>query len=124
MADPKFLEFRFRRRLKWAEAEDGKAVVLRPRFGESRAGRWLESLLGLSPYRIRLDEIGTLVWKNCDGKLTAGDIAGQLRSEFGDKVEPAEDRLQHFIAQMNRARMIEIRPSSQIPKKKSATCNV
>lgn len=107
-ADPRFLHCSFRRRLAWKEAEDGRAVVLRPRLGEGRLGKWLESLLGLTPYRIRLDEIGTLVWRNCDGKTSAREIAIQLQGKFGEKVEPAEERLQHFITQMNRSRMIEV----------------
>ena len=46
--DAEFLLCHFRRRLKWEEAEDGRIVVLRPRLGEGRIGRWLESLLGFS----------------------------------------------------------------------------
>ena len=107
--DPRFLHCRFDRRLEWREAEDGRVIVLRPRFGEGRLGSWLASLLGMSPYRIRLDDIGTLVWRNCDGKTSAGEIAILLREAFGEAVEPAEDRLHNFITQMNRARMIDIR---------------
>jgi hypothetical protein len=106
--DQRSLQYRFHRRLEWKEAEDGRVVVFRPRFGEGKVGRWLESLLGLSPYRIRLDEIGTLVWKNCDGQLSAQEIAEKLRERFGDKVEPAEDRLQQFITQLIHARMIQV----------------
>jgi hypothetical protein len=83
-------------------------IVFRPRFGEGKLGRWLESLLGLSPYRIRLDDIGTLVWKSCDGRISAQEIADKMRDQFGDRVEPAEDRLQDFITQMSRSRMIEV----------------
>ena len=107
--DPRFLHCRFDKRLKWREAEDGRVIVLRPRFGEGRLGSWLASLLGMSPYRIRLDDIGSLVWRNCDGKTPAGEIASQLREAFGEAVEPAEDRLHNFITQMSRARMIDIR---------------
>ena len=111
--DPRFLQCRFRRRLEWKEAEDGRTIVLRSRFGEGKLGRWLESLLRVSPYRIRLDDVGTLVWKNCDGRVSAREIADKLRNEFGDKVEPAEDRLHHFITQMSRARMIEVSITNQ-----------
>ena len=92
-------------------------IVLRPRFGEGKVGRWLASALGLSPYRIRLDDVGTLVWKNCDGTVSAQEIANKLRDQFGEKVEPAEDRLHHFITQMTRARMIEVntKPGSVSP---------
>ena len=105
--DAEFLLYRFRRRLNWEEAENGRVVVLRPRLGEGRIGRWLESLFGFSPYRIRLDEIGALVWKHCDGKASARQIADELRRNFGEKIEPAEDRLRSFLLQMSRARMID-----------------
>jgi hypothetical protein len=105
--DAEFLLYRFRRRLNWEEAENGRVVVLRPRIGEGRIGRWLEALWGLSPYRIRLDEMGTFVWKHCDGKASAKQIADELRRNFGNKVEPAEDRLRSFLLQMSRARMID-----------------
>ncbi len=108
VADPLFLRCRFSRCLDWKEAEDGRMIVFRPRFGCGRFGLWLESLLGLRPYRIRLDEMGSLVWKNCDGRLSAQEIARKLREQFGEKVEPAEERLHHFIEQMRRARMIEV----------------
>jgi hypothetical protein len=65
--------------------------------------------LGLSPYLIRLDDIGTTVWKHCDGEASVQEIAELLRERFGDRVEPAEDRLQDFITQMQRARMIRVR---------------
>lgn len=62
--------------------------------------------LGLRDYRIRLDELGTLVWRHCDGRHTATQIADLLRERFGDRVEPAEARLQRFLVQMHRARMV------------------
>ncbi len=106
--EPQFLNSRFLRRLQWREDENGRVVVLRPRLGESKWGQWLTAKLQLSDYRIRLDEIGTLVWKACDGETTAAQIVGQMRTRFGEKVEPAEDRLRHFALKMGRARLIQI----------------
>ncbi len=103
-----FLGCRPVRRLEWHE-EDQRAIVLRPRLGESKLGRKLARLLGFPEYRIRLDEIGTAVWKWCDGEATAAEIAEKMSDRFGAKVEPAQERLQTFILQMSRARMIEIR---------------
>lgn len=105
----------FIRRYEWQEAEDGRVVVLRPRFGEGRLSRWAAELLRVSDYRIRLDEIGTVVWKRCDGSTTFREIADELKGRFGEKVEPAEDRLKQFISQMIRARMIEVLPSVPDP---------
>lgn len=106
--DPRFLECRFHRRLAWKEDNEGRVVVFKPRFGEGKLGRWLASALRLPDYRIRLDEMGTLVWKLCDRKATASQIAERMRRRFSGKVEPAEDRLYDFIMQLKRAGMIEI----------------
>ncbi len=104
---PWFLNCRPIRRLNWEEVE-GRVIVLRPRLGESRWGRRLAAWLGLTEYRIRLDEIGSFIWHRCDGRTTAGRMAEHLRNQFGRKVEPAEQRLQHFILQMRRARMVNL----------------
>lgn len=104
---PWFLQCRPVRRLNWQEAEN-LVIVLRPRFGESRFALRLAQWMGLGDYRIRLDEIGTLIWHACDGQTTAAELAARLRERFGSRIEPAEERLQTFIFQMRRARMINL----------------
>ncbi len=94
-----------RRLLEWHE-EDGRCVLLRPRFGTSRPGRWLAALAGDPHYRIRLDEVGTLVWKACDGRTSLAKIARAMRAAFGDRVEPAEERLARVVGRMLKGRMI------------------
>lgn len=97
-----------RRRLDWRDLDDGRCVVLRPKFGEGRIGRWLASKLGDSFYRIRLDDVGTFIWRACDGETPLTEIAGRLRAEFGERVEPAEERLARFVQSMLRSRMIGV----------------
>lgn len=103
-----FWNARPRRRLDWRELDGGRGVVLRPKFGEGRAGRWLAAKLGDPCYRIRLDEVGTFVWKTCDGETPLAEMARRLRAEFGERVEPAEERLARFVRSMLRSRMIEV----------------
>ena len=103
-----FWNARPRRRLDWHELGDGHCVVLRPRLGEGRIGRWLASKLGHSFYRIRLDDVGTFVWKAFDGETPLTELAGRLRAEFGARVEPAEERLARFVQSMLRSRMIDV----------------
>lgn len=95
-----------RRRLDWRELDDGRCVVLRPRLGEGRIGRWLASKVGDPCYRIRLDDVGSFIWKTCDGETPLTRVAGRLRDEFGARVEPAEERLARFVQSMLRSRMI------------------
>ena len=100
-------DVRPRRLLEWRE-EDGRCVLLRPRFGASRPGRWLARLAGDPHYRIRLDEVGTLVWKACDGRTSLAEIARAMRSAFGDRVEPADERLARFVRGMLKGGMIAL----------------
>ena len=104
-----FWNARPRRRLDWRDLDDGRCVVLRPRFGEGFIGRWLAPKLGNPCYRIRLDDVGSFIWKACDGGTPLTEIAGRLRAEFGERVEPAEERLARFVQSMLRSRMIEVR---------------
>ena len=97
-----------RRTLDWHEAEDGRCIVLRPKFGRSPLGRWLASRVWDPHYRIRLDEVGTFVWKACDGRTSLSSIADQLREEFGPRVEPADQRLVAFVRTMLHSRMLEL----------------
>ena len=101
-----FWSARPRRRLDWRDQDDGRAVVLRPKFGESRAGRWLAARLGDPCYRIRLDEVGAFIWRACDGETPLLEIAARLRAKFGARVEPAEERLARFVRTMLRSRMV------------------
>ena len=103
-----FWNARPRRRLDWRETGAGRCVVLRPTFGEGRAGRWLASRLGHPCYRIRLDEVGAFVWKACDGRTSLAAILDRMRGEFGARVEPADERLGRFVQSMLRSRMIEL----------------
>ena len=103
-----FWHARPRRRLDWRDAGEGRCVVLRPKLGESRAGRWLASRLGDPCYRIRLDDVGAFIWKACDGETPLTAIRDRMREAFGARVEPADERLGRFVQSLVRSRMIEL----------------
>ena len=113
-------EARPQRLLDWRE-EDGRCVLLRPRLGPSRPGRWLAGLVGDPHYRIRLDEVGAFVWKACDGRTTLAEIARSMRSAFGARVEPADERLAAFVRRMLRGRMLAVDDELDSPRRRSRT---
>ena len=109
-----FDDVRPRRLLDWRD-EDGRCVLLRPRLGSARLARWVTRFGGDPHYRIRLDEVGSLVWRGCDGKTSLTEIVGRMRERFGDRVEPADERLVRFIRQLLKGRMIALAPAENPP---------
>ena len=91
---------RARRLLDWREGGTLRPVV--PGLRRELVGRWVAGLSG-DPYcGIRLDEVGTLVWRACDGR-TLADVAQSMRSAFGDGVESTDGLLDGFLRRMLRA---------------------
>ncbi len=84
--------------------------MLVPRFGRGRFGTFLERRLRPRPYRVRLDPVGSFIWKRCDGHTPVRAIGEALRGEFGQQVEPAEQRLVRFLQSLVRGRFVRIDP--------------
>ncbi len=92
-----------------SEEQGGGIVVIRPRpayHGLLTPFDWIVYLL--APRRLRLDEIGSFCWRQLDGRRTAGEIAAALRAEFGDSVEPAEERVGQFIRSLRREQLVRL----------------
>ena len=65
---------------------------------------WLSSKT--SSRRVRLDEVGSLAWNLLDGERTVGEVAAVLRERFGDRVEPAEERLGTLVRSLHRGGLV------------------
>ena len=46
---------------------------------------------------IKLDEYGSFLWKEIDGKRTVGQLAERMKEQFGERAEPLYDRLVHYM---------------------------
>lgn len=89
------------------EEKDGRVVVIRPKpttSGLRAPIDWLTYLM--APRRLRLDDVGSFCWRHMDGRHSAGEIAEALRAEFGDSVEPAEERLGQFVRMLQREELV------------------
>jgi hypothetical protein len=90
----------------WEEV-DGRVTILRPLPRTHGLRGLLDRFLHLmSAHRIRLDEIGSFTWHRLDGRQTVGEIAQQLRREFGEVAEPAEQRLANLVWVLRREKLI------------------
>lgn len=94
--------------------DDGKVTVLRPRFIKGPLARWLQPRLKSKHFHVQLDEIGSFVWQRIDGQATVADIVEAMEDHFGDKVAPAIDRLDMFLRELRRGKMLEITPPNQL----------
>ena len=86
--------------------EDGRVVVLAPRF-RNRLGKGLVRLAKRDPsFRVRLDDFGSEAWRAIDGERAVGEIADMMRGRFGDRAEPAEERLVEFLRRLHNAGVV------------------
>lgn len=46
---------------------------------------------------IKLDEYGSFLWKEIDGKRTVGNLALRMKAQFGAGAEPLYDRLVKYM---------------------------
>lgn len=76
-------------------------TILIPKFSNKFLVQHLMPRLRHPYIKIKLDEIGSAVWLEIDGKKTVGEIASILETKFGEKIQPIEERLSKFFAQLN-----------------------
>jgi len=80
--------------------EDGFVNVLIPKFTNPLAVKYLTPRLKAPDIKIKLDEIGSAVWLELDGKKKVGTIAKKMDSKFGEKIKPVNERLTTFLTQL------------------------
>lgn len=93
----------------WEERGD-RVVVLRPTpdsHGMRRALDWFLYLMAVR--KVRLDEIGSFIWRQLDGKQSVAEIAQVLGEQFGDRVKPAEERLGYLVRVFRREEFVGYR---------------
>lgn len=97
-----------RRLVQSEKDEEGRVVLLRPRFLRGPLAWWLQPLLRRPHFHIHLDELGTFVWDRCDGQTTVTEIAAAMETHFDEKAESAMERLRLFLGELGRGQMIQL----------------
>ncbi|MCX7600179.1 MAG: PqqD family protein [Armatimonadetes bacterium] len=92
--------------LSWHETEQGCVVVTIPRR-QDLVGKILAWLFMVPESRpVVLDEIGSFVWKLCDGERSFAEIAAALSREYTITSREAEVSLAEFMRRLGRRGMI------------------
>ena len=91
------------------EERDGRIMLLVPKFGDNRLGRFFMQRMKRPYYKIHLDEFGSRVWNLIDGRITVYQIGTLLHQEFGNDVEPVYERLGLFINMLAQRHFIHLK---------------
>ncbi len=88
-----------------------RVVVERPRptaSGLRGVGQQLAYLMAAR--RVRLDDVGSFSWRQFDGERSCRDVCHALREEFGEAIEPVEERLGTFLRMLLQQRLVRLDP--------------
>lgn len=97
-----------KRNAKWETTEEGKVVVLVPKFRHPFLVKWLMPYLSKPFFRIKLDDVGSTIWNLCDGNTFISTIAEMLKEQFGESIEPVDARITAFLQRLERGDLITV----------------
>jgi hypothetical protein len=86
--------------------EDGFINVLVPKFTNTLLKKTITPLLKNPFIRANLDEFGSAVWLAIDGKTKVEVIADRMIDAFGERIQPAYERITLFLTQLYNAGFI------------------
>jgi len=89
-----------RAELEWSTSEDGLVEIKTPKFTSNFGKSFCKIIKKDDTFTAKMDKIGTIVWKNCDGKNSVKDILEKLKKAL-PKEENIDQRLYLFLQQMN-----------------------
>lgn len=90
------------------DGNDGNITLLQPKF-PSRFGRKFITPRMKNPYfHIKLDMLGSSVWKKIDGSKNAGQITDEIESELGNQYPSLNERIGKFFSLLKKAKFIEM----------------
>ena len=86
--------------LEWSTNEDGLVEIKTPKFTSNFGKSFCKIIKKDNTFTAKMDKIGSIVWKNCDGKKTVKDILKILKKEL-PKEENIDQRLYLYLQQMS-----------------------
>lgn len=85
---------------------DGLVHVLVPKFTDPILSKLLQPRLKDKFIKADFDEFGTTLWLLLNGTNKVEDIVKAMKMKFGDKVEPAYERVTIFLQNLHKNKLI------------------
>jgi hypothetical protein len=91
----------------WSTNNKDLVVIKVPKFKGNFGKSFCKVIKKDNTFTANMDKIGSIVWKNCDGKNSVKDILEILKKEF-PKEENIDQRLFLFLQQMQSLNYIDL----------------
>jgi len=98
--DINFLELTPVRNYEHEIENNGLISVFVPKFDIKWLDRILSRIIKSRFFKAKLDEFGTETWLEIDGVKSVQMISSQLSKKFGEKINPVDERLTKFLAEL------------------------
>jgi len=85
--------------IQWEEDKEGLVKLKVPKFKSNFGKSFCKLIKKKNYFRADLDKLGSIVWKNCDGKNTVEDILKILEKEFSGE-KNINQRLYLYLQQL------------------------
>lgn len=89
--------------------KENLVIVIKPKFKNSLAIKYILPQLKDKFFKIKLDRFGSFIWLNMDGSNTIKDIINRSTKEFGEEIQPADERINKFLLQLFENKLISFR---------------
>jgi len=86
--------------IKWHTDAGDLVYLMVPKFKGNFGKSFCKFVKKENHFRANMDKLGSIVWKNCDGKKTVADILEILEKEF-PKEKNIDQRLYLFLQQID-----------------------
>ncbi len=95
--------------VRWQIGREEKVDLLIPKF----TNRWMKKVFGSlvrnPDIHIHLDDFGSFIWQQLDGRRTLPEIGRALEAKFGASVQPVYERLGLFVNMLAQRKFITLR---------------
>ena len=100
------LNLRPQRAVQWEENEDGTVILLTPKFENKLLVKYLLPRMKSKNIKIKLDDVGSWVWRHIDGERTILQIGELMEHELAERAQPVYERLGLFMNMLLRRKFI------------------
>ena len=102
-----YLDFVPVRKIDHEVDDEGRVVLLRPKWMKGFFAKWLQPSIRHKYFRVRLDKFGAATWTAIDGVRTVGEIADVVYEQFGEEIEPRYERCSKFVHSLHEGAMVQ-----------------